>query len=108
MWHTSFVPPLIKKLWKWIGENVSFGHRQASNERTYEGIFQNYWYTSTPQMNFFSLSHFDHVTTTVRVLDTNLLAQLKKGTLVEIDTEVVPGCGYEIVKRVRVHDAQAS
>ena len=109
MWHTSFVLPLIKKLWKWIRENVSFGHPQASNERTYTGIFQSYWYTSTPQpMNFFSLSHFDHVTTTVRVLDTTLLARIKRGTLVEIDTEAVPGNEYEIVKRVRVRDAQAS
>ena len=109
MWHTSFVLPLIKRLWKWIRENVSFGHPQASNERTYTGIFQNYWYTSTPQpMNFFSLSHFDHVTTTVRVLDTILLARIKTGTLVEIDTEAVPGNEYEIVKRVRVRDEQAS
>jgi hypothetical protein len=55
-------------------------------------------------MNFFSLSHFDHVTTTVRVLDTPLLARIKMGTMVEIDTEVVPGSEYEIVKRVQVHD----
>ena len=59
-------------------------------------------------MNFFSLSHFDHVTTTVRVLDTILLARIKTGTLVEIDTEAVPGNEYEIVKRVRVRDEQAS
>ena len=93
------------RFWKWVHTRATLGHPQDSNEKTYKGIFQDYWYTSTPRaMNFFSLIQ-DGVTTTVQVLDTNLLARLKKGALVEIDTEASPGHDYEIVRRVRVHGA---
>jgi hypothetical protein len=93
----------LARFWKWVYEKAALGHSQDGNEKTYKGIFQNYWYTSTPRaMNFVSVTQ-DGVTTTVPVLDTNLLAGLKRGTLVEIDTETRPGCEYEIVRRVRAH-----
>lgn len=96
------------RFWKWVHKKATLGHPQDSNAKTYRGVFQDYWYTSTPRpMNFFSLSH-DHVTTMVQILDTNLLARLKRGTSVEIDAEAVPGYEYEIVRRVRVHETQAS
>jgi len=91
--------------WKSVHKKATLGHPQDSNAKRYNGVFQNYWYKSTPRhMYFFSVTH-DGITNTVQILDANLLAGLKKGSLVEIDTEVVPGRAYEIVKRVHVHHA---
>lgn len=90
---------------RWLHKKTTLGHRQDSTAKRYKGVFQNYWYKSNPRhIYFFSVTH-DGVSTTVQILDPNLLAGLKKGTLVEIDTAVVPGQKYEIVKRVRVHHA---
>ncbi len=72
----------------------------GGSNRTYKGKFEDYWYTSTPHDAwFFSLSH-DGMTTTVPVLETPMLGNVKKGALVEIDTEVLRG--VESVQRVRV------
>src|ERR1700688_1529250 len=58
------------RFWRWVHAKAALGRPQDSNERTYKGMFQDYWYTSTPRaMNFFRLAH-DGVTTTVQVLDT--------------------------------------
>lgn len=85
---------------KWVHKKVTLGHPQDSSAKRYTGVFQNYWYTSNPRhMYFFSLTR-DGVSTTVQILDPNLLAGLKRGTLVEIVTEAMPGHKYEIVKRV--------
>jgi hypothetical protein len=93
------------RFWRWVHTKAALGRPQDSNERTYKGIFQDYWYSSTPRaMNFFRVTQ-DGVATTVQVLDTNLLAGLKSGTFVEIDTEARASFEYEIVRRVRVHDA---
>lgn len=90
---------------KWAHKKATLGHHQDTNAKRYKGMFQNYWYNSNPRHTyFFSVTH-DGVSTTVQILDPNLLAGLKRGTLVEIDTEVVPGHKYEVVKRVRVHHA---
>ena len=84
----------------WVHKKATLGHPQDSTAKRYKGVFQSYWYKSNPRhIYFFSLSH-DGVSTTVEILNPNLLAGLKRGTLVEIDTEVVPGHKYEIVKRV--------
>ena len=89
------------RFWRWAYKKAALGRTQGTNERTYKGILEEYWYTSTPRdMHFFRVTH-DGEATTVEVLDTNLLYQIKRGKLVEIDTEVLPGCTYEIIKRVR-------
>jgi hypothetical protein len=88
-----------------VHKKATLGHPQHSTAKRYAGVFQSYWYKSDPRhMYFFSVTH-DGVSTTVQILDPNLFAGLKRGTLVEIDTEVVAGHNYEIVKRVRVHHA---
>lgn len=119
MWRTFFIPllgriivvavcavvafvALVKALRfrKRVHKKATVGQPQDSTAKRYKGVFQNYWYKSNPRhMYFFSVTH-DGVSTTVQILDPNLLAGLKRGTLVEIDTEVVPGHKYEIVKRV--------
>jgi hypothetical protein len=119
MWRTFFIPLMGRIIVVAVGAVVAFvalvkalrfrkrvhkkatvGHPQDSTAKRYKGVFQNYWYKSNPRhMYFFSVTH-DGVSTTVQILDPNLLAGLKRGTLVEIDTEVVPGHKYEIVKRV--------
>ena len=119
MWRTFFIPLMGRIIVVAVGAVVAFvalvkalrfrervhkkatvGQPQDSTAKRYKGVFQNYWYKSNPRhMYFFSVTH-DGVSTTVQILDPNLLAGLKRGTLVEIDTEVVPGHKYEIVKRV--------
>jgi hypothetical protein len=119
MWRTFFIPlmgriivvavgavvafvALVKVLRfrKWVHKNATLGHPQDSTAKRYKGVFQNYWYKGNPRhMYFFCVTH-DGVSTTVQIWEPNLLAGLKRGTLVEIDTEVVPGHKYEIVKRV--------
>jgi hypothetical protein len=91
----------------WVyGKMMSHHSPRDSSERTYRGIFQDQWYASTPHpMNFFKITH-DGVTTTVPIASTSLLFGLKKGTLVEIDTEVSEGFPSEMVKRVRVIEAK--
>lgn len=96
---------VLLRFQNWVHKKARLGHPQGSTAKRYKGVFQNYWYKSNPRhMYFFSVTH-DGVSTTVQILDPNLFAGLKRGTLVEIDTEVVPGRKYEIVKRVRVHHA---
>jgi hypothetical protein len=119
MWRTFFIPLMGRIIVVAVGAVVAFvalvkalrfrkrvhkkatvGHPQDITAKRYKGVFQNYWYKSNPRhMYFFSVTH-DGVSTTVQILDPNLLAGLKRGTLVEIDTEVVPGHKYEIVRRV--------
>jgi hypothetical protein len=90
---------------KWVHRKATLGHPQDTTAKRYKGVFQNYWYNSNPRhVYFFCVTH-DGVSTTVQILEPNLLAGLKRGTLVEIDTEVVLGHKYEIVKRVRVNHA---
>lgn len=73
-----------------------------SNQRSYRGVFQDYWYTSLPhRTHLLKLTH-DGMETTVEVFDTPLLIGLKRGNLVEIDTETSSGIQRELVKRVRV------
>jgi hypothetical protein len=96
---------ILLRFRKRVHKKATLGHPQDSTAKRYKGAFQNYWYNSNPRhMYFFSVTH-DGVSTTVQILDPNLLAGLKRGTLVEIDTEVVPGHKYEVVKRVRVNHA---
>jgi len=92
--------------WNWVGGEMERHHPQErnGNEKTYKGIFQDYWYTSNPRdTHLFRLTH-NGVTTTVPVLETSLFYGLKKGTFVEIDTEAIPGYAVESVKRLRVRD----
>lgn len=67
---------------------------------TYKGQFEDYWYSSTPHDAWFVRLSHNGVTTTVPVVETNILIGVKRGTLVEIDTEV--RLGAELVRRVRV------
>jgi hypothetical protein len=93
-----------KWFWKWVRKKAALGRPQDGNEKTYKGIYQDYGYRSIPgPMHYFCVTH-DGVTTTVRVLNTDLLYGLKIGSFVEIDTESRPGSDYEIIKRVHVHD----
>ena len=79
----------------WLGA----GPHGGSN-RTYKGKFEDYRYTGSPGAYLLSLSQ-NGVTTTVPILETRMLSFMKKGTLVEIDTEVLRG--VESVQRVRVY-----
>jgi hypothetical protein len=96
---------VLSRFRKRVHRKATLGHPQDSSAKRYKGVFQNYWYKSNPRhIYFFTVTH-DGISTTVQILEPNLLAGLKRGTLVEIDTEAVPGRKYEIVKRVRVHHA---
>jgi hypothetical protein len=94
---------LADTFWGWVRKKLGLNRQQLdSNWRTYEGAFQDYWYTSLPRpMHFFKISR-DGKATTVPVDDTSLFLGLKPGTFVEVDTEVRMGC--EVVKRIRVQE----
>lgn len=70
------------------------------SNRTYKGQFEDYWYSSMPYDAWFVRLSHNGVTTTVPVVETNILIGVKRGTLVEIDTEVRSGA--ELVRRLRV------
>jgi len=93
-----------ERFWRALRKKLAVESHVSSN-RTYKGTFVDHWYASTPHDAwFFSLSD-NGVITTVPVLDTSLLATLKRGTTVQIDTEVLRG--VEIVQRVRVYRTPA-
>ena len=80
----------------WLGIET----QTHSGNRTYKGQFEDYWYSSTPHDAWFIRLSRDGVTTTVPVVETNVLIGVKRGTLIEIDTEV--RLGAELVRRLRV------
>jgi hypothetical protein len=90
-----------ERFWNWVRTKLAVDLRGTSG-RTYKGRFEDYWYIGSPHDAwFFSLSH-NGVRTTVPVLETQMLATVKRGTLVEVDTEVLSG--VESVQRVRAYD----
>jgi hypothetical protein len=87
--------------WAWFRKKVATGESPDTYERTYKGILEGVWYTSTPRtMELFRVNS-NGVKITVQVVDATVLYRLMRGTLVEIDTEVMPGYQAELVKRVR-------
>jgi hypothetical protein len=89
--------------WGWLGAKIlPHTPQKNSGERTYKGTFQEYRYTSVPRAtHLFTIVH-EGVATTVPVLDTALFIPIKRGALIEIDTEALPGYEAELVKRVHV------
>lgn len=96
------------RFWGWLRKKLALDHAQRANdERTYKGAFQDYWYSSLPHpMHFFRITR-DGFTSTVPVWDTAAFVGLKKGTLIEVDTEALPGNTSELVKRLRVQEPHA-
>ena len=89
--------------WGWLrGKILSNAPPTNSSDKTYKGSFQEYQYTSVPHAtNLFTIVH-EGVATTVPVFDTALFTSIKRGTLIEVDTEPLPGYQAELVRRVRV------
>jgi hypothetical protein len=93
----------IDWFWGWLGKKIAAGQLKHDDtyRKTYKGKFEDYWFTSNPTpTHLFRITH-DGISTTVPVWDTPLFADLKRGDLVEIDTNPSTGAG-ELVKRVRV------
>jgi hypothetical protein len=90
--------------WARLRQKINSGHPQqpATNERTYKGVFDNYAYSSTPYPVYLLQITSNGVTMTVGVEVTPLVAGIKPGTFVEIDTETRSGYTKEFVKRVRL------
>jgi len=89
--------------WSYVRKNVQSTTATApSNQKAYKGLFLIYGtYQNYPHENFFELLQ-DGVTLKVPVWKTNFFTGIQHGTLVEVDTEVVPGARAELVRRVRV------
>jgi hypothetical protein len=89
--------------WRWAGKEIAAHHPKqpdSAYEKTYKGVFENYWYTGGSNSgHYFKITH-DRVSTTVPVSGTGLFDDIERGDLVEIDTN--PSGNEEIVKRVRV------
>jgi len=81
----------------WLGIETQ---THPGDSRTYKGQFEDYWYSSMPHDAWFVRLSHNGVTTTVPVVETNILVGVRRGTFVEIDTEV--RLGAELVRRVRV------
>jgi hypothetical protein len=70
--------------------------------RTYKGTFVDYVYKSTPYPCHTLTMSSNGFQVNVIVNDTSLLIGIKRGTLIEVDTEVRSGC--EFVRRVRIDE----
>ena len=67
--------------------------------RTYTGTFQDYVYKSAPYASHTLTMSSNGFQVSVPVNDTHLFLGIKRGTFIEVDTEVRMSC--ELVRRVR-------
>ncbi len=72
--------------------------------RTYSGIFQDYVYRSTPHVGHTLTMTFGGFLHSIPVNNTHLFQGIKKGQLIEVDTEATVGLYSELIKRVRVDE----
>jgi hypothetical protein len=78
------------------------GQTGQTDCRTYKGIFVDYVFSSTPYPRHTLTMSCNGFQVNVPVDNTSLLSGIKRGTLIEVDTEVRSGC--EFVRRVRIDE----
>lgn len=94
--------------WSYVNKRVKAADKPGSalttptNQRTYRGRFCGYFQYENPPHEWFFRIESNGTFTSVPVIKTNLLSGLNPGALIEIDTQVGPYHGYEVVLRVRV------
>jgi len=101
-----------KKCDTWFWENIRVKvqpqiHTPQEGQtqvRTYKGTFQDYVYRSLPPSGHTLTLSSNGFLVHIPVNFTHMLAGIKKGQYIEIDTEATVGLYVELVKRVRIEE----
>ena len=101
-----------KKFDAWFWEKIRTKlqpQQQTSQEgqtqlRTYSGIFQDYVYRTHPHTGFTLTLSSNGFLESIPVNNTHLFEGIKRGTFIQVDTEVAPGLYSELVRRVRIDE----
>jgi hypothetical protein len=89
-----------KKFFGWFSKNLP--HQKSTDERTYRGILVDWAFDSEPPKGYRFTLDEDGVRHIVPIWNTNLLSEVKRGWLVEIDTKYSPIEQRERILRVRI------
>jgi len=89
-----------EKFFGWFDKNLP--RQKRKNAKTYRGIFMGFFQYESPPHGWFFFVCEDDIEHKVPTMSSNLLTGVQHGSVVEIDTQVLPGARVEIIRRVRV------